>query len=169
MGETAALQIRIAGVYEYGTCASSAMQENCADSTLCWRCRQVSQADLEQADGVPGADTIVCAHLTLGVWPRANVQAHCDLPPPSLCRRWPRRPRRGVLASAPRCTSTAHKHMPRKHLPTAGGIPAGKYTQGLGQGELGFCGDREDVISMAATAMLRLMEAYDVSPADIGM
>lgn len=44
----------------------------------------------------------------------------------------------------------------------------GKYTEGLGQEELVFCSDREDVVSMAATAALRLLEAYGVSPAEIG-
>jgi 3-hydroxy-3-methylglutaryl CoA synthase len=31
-----------------------------------------------------------------------------------------------------------------------------------------FCGDREDVVSMAATAVLKLLEGSGVRPADIG-
>lgn len=31
-----------------------------------------------------------------------------------------------------------------------------------------FCGDREDVVSMAATAVLRLLEAAGVALTDIG-
>ncbi|KAF8072356.1 HMGCS-2 [Scenedesmus sp. PABB004] len=45
---------------------------------------------------------------------------------------------------------------------------AGKYTAGLGQEALAFCGDREDVVSMAATAALRCLEAARVRPADVG-
>eukprot|EP00775_Hariotina_reticulata_P002498 gene2498-2802_t len=44
----------------------------------------------------------------------------------------------------------------------------GKYTVGLGQEAMTFCGDREDVVSMAATAVLKLLEATGVSPADVG-
>jgi hydroxymethylglutaryl-CoA synthase len=52
-------------------------------------------------------------------------------------------------------------------LEAADGVP-GKYTSGLGQLQLGFCGDREDVVSMAATAALRVMEAYGVAAAEVG-
>jgi 3-hydroxy-3-methylglutaryl CoA synthase len=33
---------------------------------------------------------------------------------------------------------------------------------------MAFCGDREDVVSMAATAVLKLLEATGVSAAAIG-
>jgi hypothetical protein len=33
---------------------------------------------------------------------------------------------------------------------------------------MAFCGDREDVVSMAATAALQLLEGSGVTPADIG-
>lgn len=49
-----------------------------------------------------------------------------------------------------------------------GPVCAGKYTVGLGQQQMTFCGDREDVVSMAATAVLRLLEGSGVSPRDIG-
>lgn len=39
---------------------------------------------------------------------------------------------------------------------------------GLGQQQMTFCGDREDVVSMAATAVLRLLEGSGVTPKDIG-
>jgi hydroxymethylglutaryl-CoA synthase len=45
---------------------------------------------------------------------------------------------------------------------------AGKYTVGLGQQAMTFCGDREDVVSIAATAMLQLLEGSGVQPTDIG-
>lgn len=45
---------------------------------------------------------------------------------------------------------------------------AGKYTVGLGQQAMTFCGDREDVVSMAATAVLRLLENSGVKLTDIG-
>ena len=37
-------------------------------------------------------------------------------------------------------------------------VGAGKYTAGLGQDEIGFCGADEDAVSMALTALHRLME-----------
>lgn len=39
---------------------------------------------------------------------------------------------------------------------------------GLRQQAMTFCGDREDVVSMAATAVLQLLEGSGVSPANIG-
>ncbi|WIA07941.1 hypothetical protein OEZ85_007418 [Tetradesmus obliquus] len=45
---------------------------------------------------------------------------------------------------------------------------SGKYTVGLGQEAMTFCGDREDVVSMAATAVLRLLEAAGVALTAIG-
>ena len=79
---------------------------------------------------------------------RANMQAH--------------------LRAHARAIAHTHTRAPHTHAHTRTHARTGKYTQGLGQQELGFCGDREDVISMAATAMLRLMEVYDVSPHDVG-
>ena len=48
------------------------------------------------------------------------------------------------------------------------GVPAGKYTLGLGQLGLAFVNDREDVYSMALTAVDRFMRQHGVSYADIG-
>ena len=48
------------------------------------------------------------------------------------------------------------------------GASAGKYTIGLGQLNMGFCGDREDIHSLALTAVQGLMEKNSVSYADVG-
>lgn len=48
------------------------------------------------------------------------------------------------------------------------GVPSGKYTVGLGQQGLAFCGDREDPVSMALTACKRLLEKHNVSPMEVG-
>lgn len=44
----------------------------------------------------------------------------------------------------------------------------GKYTVGLGQEELGFCGDREDAVSLALTALSKLMAVHGIRPEDVG-
>ena len=46
-------------------------------------------------------------------------------------------------------------------------MPSGKYTIGLGQQGLAFCGDREDAVSMALTACKRLLEKHNVSPLEV--
>jgi hydroxymethylglutaryl-CoA synthase len=38
------------------------------------------------------------------------------------------------------------------------GVPAGKYTLGLGQARMSFCTDREDINSLCLTAVSKLME-----------
>ncbi|KAF0388435.1 hydroxymethylglutaryl-CoA synthase [Gigaspora margarita] len=48
------------------------------------------------------------------------------------------------------------------------GVPAGKYTIGLGQTQMGFCDDREDVNSIAMTTVQNLVEKYNISYKDIG-
>jgi hydroxymethylglutaryl-CoA synthase len=47
-------------------------------------------------------------------------------------------------------------------------VPAGKYTLGLGQQALSYCGDREDAVSMGLTALRRLMDRHGVAAAAIG-
>ncbi len=44
----------------------------------------------------------------------------------------------------------------------------GKYTVGLGQKAVTFCGDNEDAISMALTVVHRLMERYEIDWGNIG-
>ena len=48
------------------------------------------------------------------------------------------------------------------------GASSGKYTIGLGQTNMGFCTDREDVNSLALTVVSCLLEKNNVSPQDIG-
>ena len=45
---------------------------------------------------------------------------------------------------------------------------AGKYTVGLGQLNMSFCDDREDVVSLALTAVWRLLESHGIDPTLIG-
>ena len=47
-------------------------------------------------------------------------------------------------------------------------VTQGKYTVGLGQHCMAFCGDQEDVVSMSLTAVHSLLEKYDVDPKTIG-
>jgi hydroxymethylglutaryl-CoA synthase len=48
------------------------------------------------------------------------------------------------------------------------GAGAGKYTIGLGQTNMGFCTDREDIHSLSLTVVSGLLEKYNVSLMDIG-
>lgn len=48
------------------------------------------------------------------------------------------------------------------------GIPAGKYTIGLGQTNMAFVNDREDIYSLALTATSNLLKNYNVSTDSIG-
>ena len=48
------------------------------------------------------------------------------------------------------------------------GVAAGKYTIGLGQTEMGFCDDREDIYSMCLTAVSQLIKNYDIDTKNIG-
>ena len=47
-------------------------------------------------------------------------------------------------------------------------VQPGKYTVGLGQRNMAFTGDQEDVVSMSLTAVHSLLEKYEVDPQDIG-
>jgi len=48
------------------------------------------------------------------------------------------------------------------------GVSSGKYTIGLGQQEMGFCGDREDINSLCLTAVHNLLEKNNLDPRSIG-
>lgn len=48
------------------------------------------------------------------------------------------------------------------------GIPAGKYTIGLGQTNMAFVSDREDIYSLSLTATSRLLKNYNIDPKSIG-
>jgi len=47
-------------------------------------------------------------------------------------------------------------------------VASGKYTIGLGQKNMAFVGDREDVISIALTGVQNFFEKFNISPKDIG-
>lgn len=47
-------------------------------------------------------------------------------------------------------------------------IPAGKYTIGLGQTNMAFVSDREDIYSLALTVTSRLLKNYNIDPNSIG-
>lgn len=47
-------------------------------------------------------------------------------------------------------------------------IPAGKYTIGLGQTNMAFVSDREDIYSISLTATSRLLKNYNIDPNSIG-
>ena len=64
-------------------------------------------------------------------------------------------------------------YMPRKYvsqerLEEFDGMAPGKYTKGLGQERMAFAGPREDINSMALTAVSNLLEKYDIDPKDVG-
>ncbi|KAJ6036909.1 hypothetical protein N7540_001188 [Penicillium herquei] len=48
------------------------------------------------------------------------------------------------------------------------GASTGKFTIGLGQQKMGFCDDREDIYSMALTAVSSLLQKYKIDPNTIG-
>eukprot|EP00286_Rhodomonas_abbreviata_P009951 CAMPEP_0181317862 /NCGR_PEP_ID=MMETSP1101-20121128/16696_1 /TAXON_ID=46948 /ORGANISM="Rhodomonas abbreviata, Strain Caron Lab Isolate" /LENGTH=522 /DNA_ID=CAMNT_0023425287 /DNA_START=31 /DNA_END=1596 /DNA_ORIENTATION=- len=47
-------------------------------------------------------------------------------------------------------------------------VKAGKFTIGLGQSNMAFCSDLEDINSVCMTAVANLLEKYNVAPGDIG-
>ena len=59
-------------------------------------------------------------------------------------------------------------HVDQTELEAFDGISAGKYTIGLGQSQMGFCTDLEDVNSLCMTVVQRLVERQGISFADIG-
>jgi hydroxymethylglutaryl-CoA synthase len=71
----------------------------------------------------------------------------------------------GILAAEVYFPNTMVRH---EDLEKHDGVPSGKYTVGLGQQGLAFCGDREDPVSMALTVCKRLLEKHNVSPMEVG-
>lgn len=53
-------------------------------------------------------------------------------------------------------------------LEAADGVSAGKYTVGLGQSGMAFVDDREDINSVALTALSQLLRTYQLDPRSIG-
>lgn len=48
------------------------------------------------------------------------------------------------------------------------GVSTGKYTIGLGQTKMAFCDDREDIYSLALTAVHNLLDKHNIDPTTIG-
>ena len=76
--------------------------------------------------------------------------------------KWPERV--GIIAIEAYVPSSCIK---QADLEVHDGVP-GKYTIGLGQQTMGFCGDNEDVNSLSMTVLQALMEKNKVSYKDIG-
>lgn len=60
------------------------------------------------------------------------------------------------------------QYVRQEDLEAQDGVPAGKYTMGLGQQGLAFVGDREDVVSMSLTALRQLLDRHGVAPHEVG-
>uniref|UniRef100_A0AAF5PV53 Hydroxymethylglutaryl-CoA synthase n=1 Tax=Wuchereria bancrofti TaxID=6293 RepID=A0AAF5PV53_WUCBA len=56
----------------------------------------------------------------------------------------------------------------QKDLETFDNVEKGKYTIGLGQDEMSFCADHEDITSICLTVVSKLLKNYDLSAKDIG-
>eukprot|EP00980_Cylindrotheca_fusiformis_P001533 scaffold350_cov133-Cylindrotheca_fusiformis.AAC.4 len=63
---------------------------------------------------------------------------------------------------------TPSVYISQKDLEEHSAVPAGKYTIGLGQEGLGFCGDAEDINSLALTVVHSLLEKYEIDPSEVG-
>ncbi|OQE36719.1 hypothetical protein PENCOP_c011G03919 [Penicillium coprophilum] len=60
------------------------------------------------------------------------------------------------------------RYVPQSELETYLGASAGKFTIGLGQQNMSFCDDREDLYSMALTTVSSLLEKYQIDTKTIG-
>lgn len=60
------------------------------------------------------------------------------------------------------------QYVDQAELEQADGIPAGKYTIGLGQTRMAFVNDREDIYSLGLTVVSRLLAKNNIDPASIG-
>ncbi|OCL05919.1 hydroxymethylglutaryl-CoA synthase [Glonium stellatum] len=63
---------------------------------------------------------------------------------------------------------TPNWYVDQEALEKHDGIPSGKYTIGLGQKQMSFCDDREDIYSLALTAVSSLLKKYALAPSSIG-
>jgi hydroxymethylglutaryl-CoA synthase len=61
-----------------------------------------------------------------------------------------------------------HRYVSQGELEKFDKVSAGKYTIGLGQSQMAFVDDREDINSIALTAVHRLLECYNIDPKQIG-
>ena len=92
-----------------------------------------------------------------------SVSTHAPNVPSLLNGKWPDDV--GILAMEVYFPSTAVNQV---ELEQFDGVSAGKYTIGLGQLNMGFCGDREDINSLCLTVVRGLMEKNNVEYTDIG-
>ena len=77
--------------------------------------------------------------------------------------KWPRNV--GILAME---VYFPYTFVSQEKLEEFDGVSKGKYTIGLGQRSMGFCGDREDINSLSLTAVRNLMEKSSIDPKQIG-
>lgn len=61
-----------------------------------------------------------------------------------------------------------NEYVNQQELEKFDGIPAGKYTIGLGQTNMSFVNDREDIYSMSLTVCSKLIESYNIDINNIG-
>ncbi|EFA85730.1 3-hydroxy-3-methylglutaryl-coenzyme A synthase 2 [Heterostelium album PN500] len=59
-------------------------------------------------------------------------------------------------------------YVAQTELESFDGVSAGKYTIGLGQTNMAFCGDREDIVSMSMNSVQSLMKKYNIPYSMIG-
>ena len=59
-------------------------------------------------------------------------------------------------------------YVSQSELEQANNVSSGKYTIGLGQDNMAFVGDREDINSISLTVVKSLLEKYNISPLSIG-
>jgi hydroxymethylglutaryl-CoA synthase len=96
----------------------------------------------------------------------AAAAAVPPLPPPPPPPDAPCRPANvGILAAEVYFPSTT---VSAAALETFDGAARGKYTAGLGQDGLAFCGGREDAVSMALSALSRLLRRTGVKAGEVG-
>lgn len=76
---------------------------------------------------------------------------------------WPRSV--GILAIEVYFPST---YVDQAKLEEYDGVSKGKYTIGLGQTGMGFCGDREDTNSLSLTVVQNLLEKNFIDPNQVG-
>jgi hydroxymethylglutaryl-CoA synthase len=60
------------------------------------------------------------------------------------------------------------RYVAQEDLETFNGIPAGKYTIGLGQQAMAFTDASEDINSICMTAVMNLLEKYGIHPSEVG-
>jgi hydroxymethylglutaryl-CoA synthase len=61
-----------------------------------------------------------------------------------------------------------HRYVSQAELEKFDKVSSGKYTVGLGQSQMAFVDDREDINSIALTAVDRLLKRYNLDPKSIG-